>query len=97
MIAAVIVALGILYSRLRQMAGRSVLRKLQRTARQSEDAQRVAMAFERNLDAWLPSMSPGRPDGGASRTRRKLDNLIASADVLVQKLNDRFTRPSGTS
>jgi hypothetical protein len=54
------------------------------------------MAFEKNLEAFWPSMSPGRPSGWSGRTRRKLDNLIASADVMVQKLNDRFTRPSGT-
>jgi hypothetical protein len=94
--AAVMVALVILYSRLRLMAGRSVLRKLQRDARPAEDARRVAMAFEKNLEAFWPSMSPGRPSGWSGRTRRKLDNLIASADVMVQKLNDRFTRPSGT-
>ncbi|MDO8907790.1 MAG: dynamin family protein [Pseudohongiella sp.] len=94
--AALIAALTILYSRLRLMAGRSVLRKLQRDARPGEDAKRVAMAFEKNLEAWWTSMSPGRPYGWSDHTRRKLDNLIASADVLVQKLNDRFTRPSGT-
>lgn len=94
--AAVIVALGVLYSRLCVMAGRSVLRKLQRDVRSGEDAKRLAMAFEKNLDAFWPSMSPGHPVAWTGRTRRKLDNLIASADVLVQKLNDRFTRPSGT-
>lgn len=94
--AAVIAVLGLLYSQLRRMAGRSVLRKLQRDDRTGDDAKRVAMAFEKNLDAWWTSMSPGHPVGWSGRTRRKLDNLIASADVLVQKLNDRFTRPSGT-
>ncbi len=91
----VIVVLGMLYSRLRLMAGRSVLRKLKRDNRPGDDGKRLAMAFEKNLASWRPNVASGRPDGWTGRTQRKLDTLIASADVLIQKFNDRFTRPSG--
>lgn len=92
---AVIAGLGIIYSRLRMMAGRSVLRKLQRDNRPGDDGRRLAMAFEKNLQSWRPNFTGERPDGWTGRTQRKLDTLIATADILVQKLNDRFTRPSG--
>ncbi|MEX0738072.1 MAG: dynamin family protein [Pseudohongiella sp.] len=94
---ALIVLLGIMYIRLRLMAGRSVLRKLQRDTQAGVDGKRLAMAFEKNLGVWSQFMAAGHPQGWSGRTQRKLDNLIASADILVQKLNDRFTRPSGDS
>ncbi len=93
----------LLYSRLRHMAGRSVLRKLKREAheeregRAGDDRKRLVMAFQKNLDAWWPSFSSRHPVGWTGRTQRKLDSLIAGADILVQKFNDRFTRPSGRS
>jgi len=92
----VVVVLGILYAYLRQLAGRSVLRKLQRDGRPGKDGKRLSMAFERNLESWSKHMSAEHPHGWSGRTQRKLDKLIASADILVQKLNDRFTRPSGS-
>lgn len=95
--AALIAALGILYSRLRLLAGRSVLKKLKREQRPGDDGKRLAMAFEKNLESWRLNFGTGRPDGWTGRTQRKLDSLIASADTLVQKFNDRFTRPSGRS
>lgn len=96
--AALIAAMGILYSRLRLLAGRSILRKLQHdTTRPGDDGKRLAMAFEKNLESWWPGLAAEHPHGWSGRTQRKLDKLIASADILVQKLNDRFTRPSGIS
>lgn len=83
-----------LYLLLRRLAGRSVLRRLRRHTVSKDDAQ-VAAAFEMNLDSLWSSLSPSRPLGWTGRTRRKLDALIAGTGELVQKLNDRFTRPAG--
>jgi hypothetical protein len=85
-----------LYLLLRGFAGRSVLRRLRRHTVSKDDAQ-VAAAFARNLDSSWPSFSPARPLGWSGRARRKLDALIAGTAELVQKLNDRFTRPASKS
>lgn len=87
-----VAALYFIYSRLRLLAGRSVLRKIQKeNHRPGDDTKRLAMAFEKNLEAWWSPLSADKPQGWTGRTQTKLDKLIASADILIQKLNDRFT------
>lgn len=86
--------LAYLYFLLRRLAGRSVLRRLRRHARSKDDAQVIA-AFEKNLNSLRSSFAPFRPLGWSGHTRRKLDALISGTGELVQKLNDRFTRPAG--
>jgi len=91
--AAVLVLLVYLYSLLRRLAGQSVLRRLRRHTTSKDDAQ-VAAAFAANLDSWWSIFSASRPLGWSGRTQRKLDALIAGTGELVQKLNDRFARPT---
>ncbi|WP_339858053.1 dynamin family protein [Pseudohongiella acticola] len=97
LVGAAAIALAMLYGHLRLMAGRSVLRKLKRESSPGVDGKRLTMAFERNLDSWSKHLSAGHPHNWSGRLQRRLDKLIASADTLVQKLNDRFTRPSGAN
>lgn len=82
-----------LNSWLRRLAGLSVLRGLRRHNNGKDDAQ-LATAFEANLNSWWSSLLPSRPLGWSARNRRKLDTLIAGTGELVQKLNDRFARPT---
>lgn len=86
---------GLLYlnSMLRRMAGLSVLRRLRRHSSSKDDAQLTA-AFEANLNSWWSSLIPSRPLGWTARSARKLDTVIAGTGELVQKLNDRFARPT---
>ncbi len=88
---------GYLHVALRRLAGRSVLRRLKRDDSLGGDREAVARAFKYNLDSLLSSHFSNRPRGWSARTRRRLDNLIVEADRYVQKLNDRYTSPSGGS
>jgi CRISPR/Cas system CSM-associated protein Csm2 small subunit len=91
-----VVVLYLIYSRLRYFAGRTVLRKIRKEERPGDDSKRLAMAFEKNLGAWWSPLSADKPQGWTGRTQAKLDKLIASADILIQKLNDRFTSTVST-
>lgn len=82
-----------LNSTLRALAGQSVLRRLQRHSN-SKDDKLVITAFEANLNSWWSSLIPSRPLGWTARSRRKLDTVIAGTGELVQKLNDRFAKPT---
>lgn len=88
--------LSYLYLLLRRVAGRSVLRRLRRHSVSKDDAQ-VISAFEQNLTSWSSPLMSSRPMGWTRRTRHKLDALIAGSGELVQKLNDRFTRPANNN
>lgn len=93
-----VVVLGIvvyLHSILRKAAGRSVLRRLKHDETLGEDRDPIVRAFKYNLESTLNAYFSSRPRGWSGRTRRRLENVIAEADRYVQKLNDRYTRPSG--
>lgn len=93
-----VVGLGIvvyLHSVLRKAAGRSVLRTLKHDETLGEDREPIVRAFKYNQESMLNAYFSGRPRGWSGRTRRRLENVIAEADRYVQKLNDRYTRPSG--
>ena len=94
-VALLLVLAALLYSQIRIWTGRSVLTKIRRDQSLGADRLPLAGAFEKNLYAWWQSAVAARPHHWSTGTRRRLDRLIASADTLVQDLNDRFTRPSG--
>lgn len=94
--AGVVALMAFVYSRLRYFAGRSVLRRIRRDESLGDDREPLARAFESNLNSMMPSLVPGQLSGWSSRVQKKLDRLIGESDVLVQKLNDQFTRPSGS-
>ena len=89
------VLVWLLYMYLRALAGRSVLKKLTREAAASADGEALVTAFKHNLAAWWRSLAQSRPRGWHWHTRRKLKEVLAEADTLVQSLNDRYARPSG--
>ncbi len=95
-VAVVLVLAALLYSQIRIWTGRSVLNRIKRDNSLGKDRLPLASAFETNLYAWWQSAVAARPHRWSTGLRRRLDRLIASADTLVQELNDRFTRPSGT-
>jgi hypothetical protein len=41
------------------------------------------------------SVFPKTPVGWNRRAQRELEQVLADADTMVQRLNDRFTNPSG--
>jgi hypothetical protein len=80
---------------LRGLAGRSVLRGLDRQAGRDDDAAAIAGAFRSNLKAWWLTLASSRPRGWTRRTQRQIDRVLADADHFVQQLNDRYASPSG--
>lgn len=83
-----------LYYTLRRLAGAWTLRTLQRSESLGRDKSSVVAAFRSNLGGWWRSLAP-RPRGFGRRTERQLDALLGEADQFIQKLNDRYARPSG--
>jgi GTPase Era involved in 16S rRNA processing len=92
----VAVVLWFLHLQLRELAGRSVLRKLRQDESLGSDREALVAAFEHNLRAWWRSLASARPRNWNWRRKRQLDHILADADRFVQALNDRYTRPSGT-
>ncbi len=78
----------------RRWAARAVLRHLEASAPDAREAEDLARAFRRNTRWWHSVFRP-RPVGWSRRARRRLERIIAAADLHIQSLNDRFTRPSG--
>jgi GTPase SAR1 family protein len=96
---AVVVALlaWLLHSKLRALAGHSVLRKLERDKTLGRDREPLLKAFRYNLRAWWESLASTSPRGWGRWRRRQLETVIAEADGFVQALNDRYASPSGDS
>lgn len=96
---AVAAAVGLLawflHSRLRDLAGRSVLRALEKDESLERDRNPVINGFRWNLRAWWGSLASVRPRGWNRWRRRQLDKVLAEADGFVQALNDQYARPSG--
>src|SRR5690606_20764274 len=93
-IVAVIVGAGLLHRALRRWAARGVARGIERDESLGDQAPRVAQAFWRNVRSWWPMLA-GRPAGWGSGARRRLDRILSDAHSAIQKLNDRYTDPSG--
>ena len=84
-----------IYMQLRSIAGRSVLRKLEKDESLGADREPLLKAFSHNLKAWWRSLASSRPRGWGGRRRRQLNDVLADADNLVQSLNNRYAKPSG--
>ena len=87
-----------LHGKLRELAGRSVLRRLQRSSDEpARDRKATERAFGWNVRAWWASLASTSPRGWGPLQRRKLEKVLAEADEFVQSLNDQYASPSGTS
>ncbi|MFO7285855.1 MAG: dynamin family protein [Gammaproteobacteria bacterium] len=80
----------------RRFSARAVARRIERDAELGEHAPRVAKAFWRNVKAWRPFFIE-RPVGWTAGTRKRIERILTDADAAIQKLNDRYTNPSGTA
>ncbi len=90
----VILLLGLMvHAYARHAAARRVLVYM---TKHSSDAHRryLTSAFNKNIRPWHSIFRP-EPVGWNGWTRRRLHALIAVADSYIQRLNDRFTQPSG--
>lgn len=85
----------LIYSRLRRLAGQSVLRRLKRDDTLGSDKAPLVRAFETQLGSALLPLLPVKLVGWSGRMQKKLDRLIGETDRMVQLLNDQYTQPSG--
>ncbi len=93
-VAAVIVLLVHRWSR--RWCARVVAKRIERDAELGEHAPLVVKAFWRNVRAWRPFFVE-RPVGWTAGTRKRVERILSEADAAIQKLNDRYTNPSGTA
>lgn len=78
---------------MRRWAARRMKRNITEENSGSEN-DRLQRAFKRNIHWWRSIFDPD-PVGWSRRNRRALKGIVASANTMVQTLNDRFTDPSG--
>lgn len=90
-----VLLLWIIYSQLRNWAGRSVLRGIKRSEGPEADRDKLASAFSWNLRAWWDVQASSKPRGWNWMRRRQLEKILADADGYVQSLNDKYAKPSG--
>ena len=82
---------------IRRLAARFVLRRLARNKDHHERLKGwIARGFEHNARGWR-SIFGESPAGWNKKARERIADIIAQADRFVQKINDRFADPSGTS
>ncbi|MAA73947.1 MAG: dynamin family protein [Salinisphaeraceae bacterium] len=77
----------------RNMAAGQILAKIPVAANQPLRMD-VRRAFRANT-RWFRSIFSTRPKGWHMFSRKEIDRIVESREPMVQKLNDRFTRPSG--
>ncbi|WP_205422779.1 dynamin family protein [Seongchinamella sediminis] len=86
----------LLHAKIRELAGKSVLRGLQRDDSLGQSGPALQRAFAWNVRAWWSSLASATPRGWGPWRRRRLDAILAQADDFVQSLNDNYARPSGS-
>ena len=78
----------------RRLSARLVARRIARDPELDEVRTWVARVFARNTRAWRTTLTTA-PAGWGRGARRRIAQVAADADGFVQRLNDRFTDPSG--
>jgi len=89
------VALICLHLWLRSLAAKTVARTLKKKLDAEPKREAVLRGFDSNRKGWLRTLITKRPKGWSRRTRRQLNDVLKQANEFVQRLNDRFARPSG--
>jgi hypothetical protein len=88
-----VVIIGVHYL-VRSAASRSVSASLKKEVPESDLRVNLAQAFRRNTRFWH-SIFSRTPVGWGRGARKRLSSIIEDTDTYVQRLNDRFTNPSG--
>ena len=86
--------LGYLHYLMRRLSARLVARRIARDPELGDARSWVARAFAHNTRAWRTILITS-PVGWGRSARRRIARVSTDADRFVQRLNDRFTDPSG--
>jgi len=84
-----------LHWRSRKWAARSVMKKFSATENNKDFSESLVNAFLKNTRLRHSIFRP-EPVGWNRRSRKLLSRVIGDADQYIQRLNDRYTKPSGT-
>ena len=87
--------LGYLHYLMRRLSARLVARRIARNPELDDVRTWVAGAFAHNTRAWR-TIATASPAGWSRSARRRIARVSTDADRFVQRLNDRFTDPSGS-
>ena len=85
---------GYLHYLVRGLSARLIARRISRDPDLDGVREWVARAFAHNTRAWRTVMTSS-PAGWGRSARRHITRVVSDADRFVQRLNDRFTDPSG--
>jgi hypothetical protein len=86
---------GFLHAKARGLAAGRVRRAIARENPSGALREALERAFDRNTVWWRSGLA-SEPAGWGKGARRRVREAIASAESLVQALNDRYAHPSGT-
>ena len=89
-----VAGVGYLHYLMRSLSARFVARRISRNPEMGEERAWVARAFAHNSKGWRTIVTAS-PAGWSRSARRRIAQVSADADRFVQRLNDRFTNPSG--
>lgn len=93
-LAALLVGVGYLHHRIRRGVSNRATRKFLEEVKDTEWEPHYRSAFEKNT-RWWQTVFRRQPAGWGSRSERLLEGIIDKSHEYVQKLNDRYTNPSG--
>lgn len=91
-----IAALAGIHFTARALTARSLMRPLHHKAKGLGIRGDLVLAFRRSTRPWRSLFLAG-PAGWGLRSRRQLVEILHQTDNSVQRLNDRFTNPSGAA
>jgi hypothetical protein len=94
--AVLLAAGGYLHAGLRKFAKRGVIKWLSSQAEGSDDEKQLLGGFDRSTRIWR-SLFNVTPAGWGKRSKRQLDRVVGDTDRFVQRLNDTFASPGGTT
>jgi len=85
-----------LHTRLRKLAARGVIKWLSSQARGRDEELQLLGGFSRSTRIWR-SLFNVTPAGWGRRSRHQLARVVGDTDRFVQRLNDSFANPSGST
>ena len=86
-----------LHLKIGDMAAKNILKQLQTEVTDEQTREGLARAFNKNTGTWnkLFIWFVNQPVGWSRKTQQRLTEILTSVNNYVQKLNDKFTNPSG--
>jgi GTPase SAR1 family protein len=85
---------GYIHFFMRKLAKQKIMDEIKGQFSHEVERKQYQRAFNKNTPWWKPLFIT-KPLGWNQHTRRQISNLLATTNEYIQRLNDRFTNPSG--